>query len=244
MRINVYISSKGFCSRREADRWIQEGKVRINDHLAGIGDNVSDIDQVTVDGVLLAKTVQPVYLLLNKPRGIESTTDQKKPDNLIDFVRYPERIFPVGRLDKDTSGLLLLTNDGQIVNQILREENHHEKEYRVLVDKPLTPDFLSQMESGVQIYNPVRRRSECTKPCKIRPTAQKEFRIILTQGLNLQIRRMTKALGYRVMELERTRIMHLQDPQLPVGKWRHLTETETALLFRHIAGNDLQVPLN
>jgi len=234
MRINVYISSKGICSRREADRWIQAGKVWINDHLAGIGDDVSDTDKVRVDGILLEKTITPVYLLLNKPRGIETTTDQKKPHNLIDFVRFPERIFPVGRLDKDTSGLLLLTNDGQIVNQILREENHHEKEYRVLVDKPLTDELLRQMESGVEIYNPVQHRKEYTKVCKVRQIASKEFRIILTQGLNLQIRRMTKALGYQVIELSRIRIMHLDDSDLPVGKWRHLTKKETLILFHNV----------
>ena len=235
MRINVYISSKGICSRREADRLIQAGKVTINDRLAGIGDDVAPTDSVKVHGAEIPKSVQPVYILFHKPRGIETITDRSKPDNIIDYLDYPERIFPVGRLDKDSSGLILLTNDGQIVNRILRQENNHEKEYLVRVDKPIDARFLKQMQQGVDIYNPVRHRRETTKPCRAWKIGPKQFRIVLIQGLNLQIRRMAKALGYRVMELERTRIMHLDGAGLLVGKWRYLTQTETEILFQNLS---------
>jgi pseudouridine synthase len=235
MRINVYISSKGICSRREADRLIQAGEVTINDRLAGIGDDVSSADTIKVHGAEIPKSVQPVYILFHKPWGIETTTDRAKPDNIIDYLNYPERIFPVGRLDKESSGLILLTNDGQIVNRILRQENNHEKEYQVRVDKPIDTQFLEQMQQGVDIYNPVRHHRETTKPCRAWKIGPKQFRIILIQGLNLQIRRMTKALGYRVIELERTRIMHLDGVNLTAGKWRYLTDTETEILFQSLS---------
>lgn len=237
MRINVYISSKGYCSRREADRLIIAGKVKMNGKQANIGEEVTDTDIVTINDFDVNRKVEPVYLLFHKPIGIETTTDLTKKNNIIDFIGYPERIFPIGRLDKDSSGLLLLTNDGQIVNRILRSENHHEKEYLVTVDQPVTEAFLQSMGAGVEIYNPVRHRYETTLPAKIEKRSETSFTIVLTQGLNLQIRRMSKALHYRVIKLVRTRIMHLNLQDLKPGKWRHLNSNEREQLFLLLQGD-------
>lgn len=226
MRINVFISSTGYCSRREADRLIREGKVLLNKTVAIIGADVTPGDLVTVEGILIGEKPKTVYLAFHKPVGIESTTDQSKLGNIIDFIGYPERIFPIGRLDRNSSGLILLTNDGMIVNQILRSEFEHEKEYLVEVDAPITPEFLRLMSTGVKIYNPVRHENTITKPCKITPTGDKSFSIILTQGLNLQIRRMASTLGFRVVNLQRTRIMNIRLGTLPAGRWRLLTDDE------------------
>ncbi|MBN2696608.1 MAG: pseudouridine synthase [Bacilli bacterium] len=232
MRINVYISSTGLCSRREADRMIVQGRVKLNGVLATTGMDVSENDTVEVDGKrLMNRGDDDVYILLNKPRGIISTTETAKKDNMVDYVGYPKRIFPVGRLDKDTSGLIILTSDGNIVNRILRSENNHEKEYRVQVDKPVSEDFLKQMVEGVVIYNPAKHRHEKTMPADVKRNSKNTFTIILTQGLNLQIRRMTKALGFNVTKLERIRIMNLTDKGLPLGKWRLLSETELSQMF-------------
>lgn len=226
MRINVFISSTGFCSRREADRLISAGRVKVNGRPGEIGQDISDQDIVLVDGKRVGERPQTVYLAFNKPLGIESTTDQAKPDNIIDFIRYPERIFPIGRLDKDSSGLILLTNDGQIVNRILRSENEHEKEYVVTLDRPFTPEFLAKMSSGVRIYNPVRHENTVTKPCRCTAMADRTFSIILTQGLNLQIRRMTKELGFEVKKLERIRILNIRLGNLRTGEYRLLSGKE------------------
>jgi len=237
MRINNFISSRGVCSRREADRLIQAGKVLINGVIAQIGMDVGLHDRVLVEGKEIANTPDKVYLLFNKPKGIVTTTDLTKPNNIISFVAYPERIFPVGRLDKDSSGLIILTSDGDIVNRILRSENSHEKEYLVKVAKPLTEAFLKAMASGVEIYNPVRHRYEVTLPARVVKYSDKTFTIVLTQGLNLQIRRMAKAAGNHVETLERVRIMNLTGKGLVPGTWRHLSGEELSVLMEMVAKN-------
>lgn len=234
MRINQYISSTGFCSRRAADRLIEAGKVTIDGKVAQLGSDVGENELVLVEGKPVKSRPKTVYLAFHKPEGVESTTDRTKPDNIIDFIGFPERIFPIGRLDKDSSGLILLTNDGMIVNKILRSEFDHEKEYVVTVDRPLTDDFLSAMASGVRIYNPVRHENTLTKPCKTVRISEKTFSITLTQGLNLQIRRMSKVLGYEVRTLQRIRIMNIPLGSIPVGKYRLLTDLELKKLFSMI----------
>lgn len=226
MRINNYISASGFCSRREADALVLEKKVKINGRLAEIGSQVKENDRVEVNGKRIEQKKKHVYLMLNKPIGVISTTDQKIRGNIVDFVGHKERIFPIGRLDKDSEGLILLTSDGSIVNEILREENQHDKEYQVTVNKVITPEFLIQMSEGVTIFNPVKEKHEKTKPCVIHKNGEKSFTIILSQGLNRQIRRMCEALGYQVVSLKRTRIMHIKLGKLKIGSWRELSEAE------------------
>lgn len=218
--LNKFIAATGICSRREADRWIEAGRVAINGSVARKGNRVEAGDRVTLDGQPLGQPPKPVYIALHKPPGITSTTDQRDPDNIIDFVGHPQRIFPIGRLDKASTGLILLTNDGDIVNEILRAENHHEKEYIVKVDRPITTDFLRRMREGVPILGTV------TKRCEVERMSGRVFRIILTQGLNRQIRRMCEMLGYRVVTLKRVRIMSIQLGDLAVGNWRELTTEE------------------
>ena len=220
--LNKFISGTGICSRREADAWIEAGRVRLNGEIARKGNRAGPGDEVLLDGQPLGTRPQTIYLALHKPPGVTSTTDQRDPDNIIDFVGYPERIFPIGRLDKASSGLILLTNDGDIVNEILREENNHEKEYLVTVDRPVPPEFLKKMRSGVPILGTV------TKHCAVRQKGKRAFEIILTQGLNRQIRRMCEYLGYEVRTLKRTRIMHLHLGTLKPGQWRELTAAEVA----------------
>ncbi len=219
--LNKYISSKGLCSRREADKWIDAGRVRINGTVARKGNRVFENDEVSIDGKSLGVN-QPksVYLMLNKPQGITCTTDKRDPDNIIDYLNYPKRIFPIGRLDKGSTGLILLTNDGDIVNKILRVEHGHEKEYVVRVDKPITAKFLREMSAGVPILGTV------TKRCTVRRINSHTFSIILTQGLNRQIRRMCEYFDYRVAALKRVRIMHLTLGDLKPGKWRNLNAVE------------------
>ncbi|WP_439883265.1 23S rRNA pseudouridine(2604) synthase RluF [Pontibacter sp. MBLB2868] len=232
IRLNKFISDSGLCSRREADKMIEQGRVTINGKRPEIGAKVTTRDKVRVDGNLLqVEDVEPVYLLLNKPAGIETTTDTSQRDNIISFTNYPERIFPVGRLDKDSEGLIILTNDGDIVNKILRAGNRHEKEYVVTVDKPINQDFVDKMSSGVSILG------VNTKKCKVTQEGANRFRIILTQGMNRQIRRMCEALGYEVQTLQRTRIMHLSLQKIPLGQWRNMTDTEVAELQRLVAGS-------
>lgn len=218
--LNKYISSTGTCSRREADTWIEAGRVRINGKLAQKGNRVTEGDEVTVDHEPLRSKPQPVYIVLNKPPGITCTTDLKDRDNIIDFVGHPKRIFPIGRLDKPSSGLILLTNDGDIVNQILRAENQHEKEYIVTVDKPIGQEFVRKMSRGVPILGTI------THKCKVEKKSKSTFKIILTQGLNRQIRRMCDFFSYKVIRLKRVRIMNIQLDNLEVGKWRNLTKGE------------------
>ena len=220
MRLNKFLAETGACSRREADQWIEAGRVTVNGAPAVLGTQVNEGDDVRVDGRPLRSKPKRVYLALNKPIGIECTTDRDVPGNIIDFVGYPERIFPIGRLDKDSEGLILLTNDGDIVNTILRAENEHEKEYIVAVDRPLTPAFLAGMAAGVPILDTV------TNPCRVTQVGKNTFRIVLTQGLNRQIRRMCEHFDYRVRRLQRVRIMHVHLGTLPLGKWRELTATE------------------
>lgn len=228
MRINKFLSEAGITSRRGADKWIEAGRVVINGTTAELGSKVEDGDLVEVDGKPVSVEEQLVYLMLNKPVGITSTTERHVHGNVVDFVNHPLRIFHIGRLDKDSDGLLLLTNDGDIVNEILREEHGHEKEYIVTVDRPITDQFIREMEQGVPILDTV------TKPCKVRKLGSKKFNITLTQGLNRQIRRMCTALGYNVVNLRRMRIMNLTLGNLPVGQWRDLTDREREGLFKEL----------
>ncbi|MBV1817514.1 pseudouridine synthase [Bacteroidales bacterium MSK.15.36] len=226
MRLNKFISSTGLCSRREADKLIKQNKVKVNGKIPTIGYTVKSEDIVEVDGKVLEKKKDFVYIALNKPVGITCTTERHIKGNIIDFVNYPERIFPIGRLDKDSEGLILLTNDGSVVNEILREENNHKKEYIVTVDKKITPSFINGMANGVKIYNPVRNEYTITKKCEVIKLNNRTFKIILSQGLNRQIRRMCAKFNYRVVRLKRIRIMNITLKDLPVGKWRYLTEEE------------------
>lgn len=220
IRINKFLSEAGVCSRREADRYIQEGKVLIDGKVAQMGAKVTKNSRVIFCGKEVKREEKLVLIALNKPVGIVCTTDPREPDNIVDFVKHDMRIYPIGRLDKDSEGLILLTNDGNIVNKILRAEYGHEKEYIVKVNKEITPEFVKSMSSGVPILNTI------TKPCKITQIDKYTFRIILTQGLNRQIRRMCEYLGYRVISLKRIRIMNIQLGRLKTGMWRNVTEKE------------------
>lgn len=219
-RINKAISDTGFCSRRAADELVASGRVRVNGELAVMGLKVTSEDTITVDGKEVSNKPPLVYLALNKPRGIECTTNRKVKDNIVDFINHKERIFPIGRLDKDSEGLILMTNDGDIVNKILRARNNHEKEYIVTVNKPITEEFVQRMSSGVPILDTVTRESFVEK------IDDKTFRIILTQGLNRQIRRMTEYLGFKVMTLKRIRIMNITLGHLKLGTYRSLSPLE------------------
>ncbi|WP_312825588.1 23S rRNA pseudouridine(2604) synthase RluF [Epilithonimonas sp.] len=221
IRINKYLSEVGFCSRREADRLLEEGRITINGKVPELGTKVSDEDEIFVDGKTIKKTEEEfVYIAFNKPIGIVCTTDTKREkNNIVDYINHPKRIFPIGRLDKPSEGLILLTSDGDIVNKILRARNNHEKEYYVRVDKPITEKFLEKMRNGVPILDTI------TKKCEVEKIDTMNFRIVLTQGLNRQIRRMCEHLGYEVKKLKRIRIMNIK-LDLPVGKWRDLTPQE------------------
>ena len=220
IRLNKLISDTGFCSRREADKLIDQGKVTVNGLVAVMGTKALRSDRVMVAGKLLQQGKKRIYLALNKPRGITCTTELKVKGNIVDFVHHSERIFPIGRLDKDSEGLIFLTNDGDIVNKILRAGNGHEKEYVVTVDKAITPGFIRGMSQGVPILDTI------TQHCWVRKEGKHTFRIILTQGLNRQIRRMSEYFGYHVTKLERVRIMNISLENLPRGKWRYLTAQE------------------
>ncbi len=220
IRLNKYISDSGFCSRREADRHIESGNVRVNGRAAGVGTKVSKGDVVKINGTLIEGDDNTVYIALNKPVGVVSTTDPTERNNIVDFVNYPTRVFNIGRLDKPSEGLILLTNDGNIVNKILRASNNHEKEYEVAVDKPITEEFIKKMSGGLPILGTI------TKKCKVTQEGVNHFRIILTQGLNRQIRRMCEHLDYEVTKLKRVRIMNITLDKLPVGQWRELEPTE------------------
>ena len=221
-RINKYLSEVGYCSRRRADRLIEEGKVTINGKIPEIGTKVNDCDLVEVEGQIIEKSTKQkkIYLAFNKPVGIVCTTNREvEPDNIIDFIKYPKRIFPIGRLDKPSEGLIFLTNDGDIVNKILRARNNHEKEYIVSVNRPINREFIQTMSNGVEILETV------TKNCFAKQMGPKKFKIILTEGLNRQIRRMCESLGYRVQSLKRVRIMNIK-LDVPTGKYRKLTKEE------------------
>lgn len=225
-RLNKYLSDAGVCSRRQADRYVEEGRILIDGEKAQLGQKVMPGQRILLDGNPIKISRQRILLAVNKPKGIVCTTQKKEKDNIVDFIHYPERIYPVGRLDKDSQGLILMTNDGELMNEILKARNGHEKEYEVKVDKPVTKQFLRKMAQGVPILDTV------TRPCKVRQTGPCTFRIILTQGLNRQIRRMCEALGYRVKELTRLRIMNVTLGNLPEGHYRELTETEYQELER------------
>jgi len=233
VRINKYFSEIGYCSRRAADKFIEKKQVTINGKVAENGSKVGPGDEVRLNGQLLSqpKEVKSVYLAFNKPRGIVCTTDTKREkNNIIDYINYPERIFPIGRLDKDSQGLILLTNDGNIVNKILRAGNQHEKEYMVTVKQPINKSFIKKMANGVPILDTV------TKKCKVEQLDKFRFRITLVQGLNRQIRRMCEHLGYTVVQLERYRIMNL-NLDVPIGKWRKLKPKEIKAIKRQLKGS-------
>ena len=228
IRLNKYIASSGLCSRREADTLIESGKVTINGEAAVQGSKVMDGDVVLVDGMKVTPDDDMIYIAFNKPLGVTCTTDKRDPSNIIDYIGFDERIFPVGRLDKNSSGLILLTNDGSIVNKLLRAENGHEKEYLVTVNRPYDKNFIRSMESGVPVLG------QLTLPCKLKPAGDKTFKIILHQGLNRQIRRMCEYLGYKVTRLKRIRFMNITLGDLETGKWRYLTSSEKKELLKDI----------
>lgn len=220
IRINKAIADTGYCSRRQADDLIESGQVTINGIVATLGSRVQPGDQISIAGKPLTSKPKTVYLAFHKPVGITCTTDRKIAGNIIDYINYPERIFPIGRLDKPSEGLILLTNDGDIVNKILRAGNNHEKEYIVTVNRPITDDFVKRMSNGIPILDTI------TKKCRVEKISRYVFRIILVQGLNRQIRRMCEFLNYEVTALKRIRIMNIELNHLPVGQWRELTAEE------------------
>lgn len=233
IRLNKWLSEQGICSRREADRLIEQGKVLVDGKPAAMGQKISDGQEICCDGKPAGRVgnqmeaPRPVLLMVNKPRGIVCTTsDKDRAENIVEFVGYPERVYPVGRLDKDSEGLILLTNQGDLVNKMMRSGNAHEKEYLVSVNRPVTPEFLDKMRKGVPILDTV------TRPCQAEKTGERSFRIILTQGLNRQIRRMCEYLGYQVVTLKRVRIMNLQLGNLKTGEWREVTRKEENELKR------------
>ena len=232
-RINKFLSEIGYCSRRAADKLIDQGRVKINGEIPLMGTKISDEDEVTVNGKVVhrVKKKKMVYIAFNKPKGIVCTTDQlREKNNIIDYINYPLRIFPVGRLDKPSEGLIFLTNDGDIVNKILRARNNHEKEYEVCVDKPVTTEFVDSMQNGVPILDTITRK------CKVKQTGKKTFKIILTQGLNRQIRRMCEYLGYEVKNLKRVRIMNIK-LDIKVGAYRDFTSSELNTLNQLLANS-------
>src|ERR1700683_3507330 len=225
VRLNKYISETGVCSRREADKWIEAGRVTLHGAPATLGHKVAPGDEVRIDGNLIGAKKQAIYIALNKPVGITCTTETQVEDNIVQFVGHSERIFPVGRLDKESEGLILLTNDGDIVNEILRSENEHEKEYIVSVNRPIQDYLRKMLASGVKIMGMT------TKPCRVERVGAETFRLVLTQGLNRQIRRMCSALGYRVRRLQRVRIINVHVGALRAGEWRYLSSAEVAGLL-------------
>ncbi len=231
LSLNKYISDSGFCSRREADKLIEQARVTINDELAQKTDRVSAGDVVEIDGEPIRTRAKPIYIAFHKPQGVTSTTDVKDKTNIIYYINHPKRIFPIGRLDKDSEGLIFLTNDGDVVNKILRAGNNHEKEYTVSVDKPIDHEFIMAMGNGVRLAEGM------TKKCYVRQEGNRRFRIVLTQGLNRQIRRMCESLGYKVERLTRLRIMNITLSDLPVGKWRYFTQDEVNKLNRMLEGS-------
>lgn len=235
MRLNKLISATGLCSRRKADELIQAQKVLVNGFVAVLGQSAEPSDIITVDGTPLEHSKQDVYIILNKPTGITCTTQRHVQGNIIDFIGHRERIFPVGRLDKDSQGLILLTNDGDIVNQILRAEHDNKKEYVVTVNKPITPCLIQGLSSGVKIYNPVKNEYTVTKKCPVVKLTHNTLQITLSQGLNRQIRRMCSALGYTVVNLKRIKIMNLSLEGLKLGAWRSLTAAELAALKQSLS---------
>ena len=231
IRLNKYLSQIGFCSRRQADKFIEQERIKVDGRLPELGQKVAPGADITFDDKKIDQQKdERIYMLFNKPKGIVCTTDTRvEKDNIIDFINYPKRIFPIGRLDKMSEGLIMLTNDGEIVNKILRVENKHEKEYLVQVDQPINADFINKMENGVKILDTI------TQPCQLKKISKNDFKIILQQGLNRQIRRMCEALGYKVRTLQRIRIMHFK-LDMPVGKYRLLNNDEIRFLKDQLEG--------
>ncbi|HUS02655.1 MAG TPA: 23S rRNA pseudouridine(2604) synthase RluF [Chitinophagaceae bacterium] len=229
--LNKFISETGFCSRREADKLIEAGRVTVNGKVPKSGNRVTYEDVIKIDGQTLKQKDKPIYIAFNKPVGVSSTTDRKDKYNIIDYINHPKRIFPIGRLDKPSEGLIFLTNDGDIVNKILRAGNNHEKEYIVTVDKPITPDFINRMAGGIKILDTV------TQKCFVKQESKYVFRIILTQGLNRQIRRMCEVLNYHVVKLVRVRIMNISLSGIAPGKWRYLTKPEIDAINKLVANS-------
>ncbi len=224
IRINKFLSEAGICSRRGADHMVEDGRVTINGVVAQLGDRIQPGQKVCVDGKTVSREDERILLAYHKPKGIVCTSAKKEKNNIIDYLNYPKRIYPIGRLDKDSEGLLLLTNDGELANEIMKARNYHEKEYEVTVSRPVTETFLRGMAGGVPILDTMTRK------CQVEQTGKRSFRIVLTQGLNRQIRRMCEYFGYRVTKLVRVRIMNIYLGDLPVGKYRELTEKEWAEL--------------
>ncbi|MFQ9516106.1 MAG: pseudouridine synthase [Eubacterium sp.] len=245
IRLNKFLSDAGFCSRREADRLIEQGKVIVNEKVAVMGQKVTSNDVVKVDNRIVVREEEQILIAFNKPVGVECTSDLMNPDNIIDYIGYSKRIYPIGRLDKNSQGLILLTNDGSLVNNILKASNYHEKEYIVTVDKPITKDFIQNMSSGVEIPTEgfIRRKQsdgevkkQMTRPCKVTKIDKHTFNIILTQGLNRQIRRMCEELGYHVQKLKRIRVMNVELGILPIGTYRDVSNQERQKLLDSLKG--------
>lgn len=230
IRINKFLSQCGVCSRREADRMLDEGRIRINSRIAVKGDMVSVQDTVLADGEIVSRVEEEIVIAYNKPAGVVCTTTKAEKNNIIDVIQFPKRIYPVGRLDKESTGLILLTNNGQLMDDILRGRNYHEKEYEVVVDRPVKPEIFAAMEQGVPILDTM------TRPCKITERQGKQFHIILTQGLNRQIRRMCEYFNLRVRTLKRVRIMNIELGDLKEGTWRYLSQDELRLLKQKCSG--------
>lgn len=236
VRLNKYLSDAGVCSRRKADRYVEEGRITVDGKAAVMGQKVTPSQKICLDGKEIMASRKRIILAVNKPRGIVCTTEKREKDNIVDFIGYPERIYPMGRLDKDSEGLILMTNDGELMDQILRARNYHEKEYIVRVNRPVTMDFLNQMRSGVPILDTV------TRPCKVEKIGPYMFKIVLTQGLNRQIRRMCEALDYRVRWLKRVRIMNINLGQLPTGEYREIKGSELEELERMLRSGSQRSP--
>lgn len=230
LRINKYLSSIGYCSRREADRLIEQGKITIDGHIALVGEQVTKDQLITIKGIPVGDKPREIVIAFNKPKGIVCTSSEKEKNNIIDYLHFPTRIYPVGRLDKDSTGLILLTNDGDLTDRILRGKNNHEKEYLVTVQKPLRPEIIHAMEQGIPILDTI------TRPCHIIQIDSHTFRIILTQGLNRQIRRMCEYFGYKVLTLKRVRVMNIHLGELPEGTWREITGNELIELKTALKG--------
>lgn len=230
LRINKYLSSIGYCSRREADRLIEQGKITIDGHIALVGEQVTKDQLITINGISVGDKPREIVIAFNKPKGIVCTSSKKEKNNIIDYLHFPTRIYPVGRLDKDSTGLILLTNDGDLTDRILRGKNNHEKEYLVTVQKPLRPEIIHAMEQGIPILDTI------TRPCHIIQIDSHTFRIILTQGLNRQIRRMCEYFGYKVLTLKRVRVMNIHLGELPEGTWREITGNELIELKTALKG--------
>jgi 23S rRNA pseudouridine2604 synthase len=227
--LNKFISETGYCSRREADILIADGRVKVNGKIPKLGNRVTGKDEILIDGEKLKLKEKSIYIAFNKPVGVTCTTDLKDKSNIIDYIKFPGRIFPIGRLDKHSEGLIFLTNDGDIVNKILRAGNKHQKEYLVSVNKSITADFIQQMSNGVNILDTI------TKKCFVKQESKYIFRIILTQGLNRQIRRMCAVFGYEVIKLVRIRIMNISIGELKPGKWRYLAQNEISVIHKLVA---------